>query len=86
MTGLEAEAMIKKYGGDLFPPVESAPLAATHPASLFCDSPPTDTGMELPPDFACEIDRVSVADIGRHAYSAVTKNFSVFKGIVGKIL
>ena len=32
-TGLEAEALIKKYGGDLFTPVELAPMAArTRPA------------------------------------------------------
>ena len=34
-TGLEAEALIKKYGGDLFTPVDLAPSAATHPASFF---------------------------------------------------
>ena len=28
-TDLEAEALIKKYGGDLFSPVELAPMAAT---------------------------------------------------------
>jgi len=59
MTGLEAEAMIIKYGGDLNPPVEPAPLASTtHSAGLFCDSVPTDTGMDLAPDFVREYDCV----------------------------
>ena len=34
LTGREAEAMIKKYGGDLFAPVEPAPMAASHTASF----------------------------------------------------
>ena len=51
LTGLEAEAMIKKYGGDLFNPVESAPMATAHTASFFCDSVPSDSGLKLPPDF-----------------------------------
>ena len=61
-TGLEAEALIKKYGGDLFTPVELAPMAATQPASFFRESLPTSSGIELPPDFSREIDRVSVAN------------------------
>ena len=52
LTGQKAEAMIMKYGGDLHTPAEPAPLAATHSASLFCDSLPVDTGMKLAPDFA----------------------------------
>ena len=51
-TGLEAEALIKKYGGDLFTPVELAPMAATQPASFFRESLPTSSGIELPPDFS----------------------------------
>ena len=58
LTGLEAEAMIKNYGGDLFNPVESAPLAATHPASFFCVPLPVFTGLNLPPEFIREFDRV----------------------------
>ena len=50
-TGLEAEALIKIYGGDLFIPVELAPMAATQPASFFRESLPTSSGIELPPDF-----------------------------------
>ena len=49
LTGHEAEAMIKKYGGDLFNPVESAPMATAHTASFFCDSVPSDSGLKLHP-------------------------------------
>ena len=79
VTGLEAEAMIKKYGGDLFPPVESAPLATTHRASLFRDSLPADTGMNLPPDFAREFDRVATANNDRSVSKAVAKHFRFSK-------
>ena len=57
LAGQEAEAMIMKYGGDLHRSAEPAPMAATQPASLFCDSVPVDTGMKLPPVFAREFDR-----------------------------
>jgi len=63
LAGNEAEALILKYGGDFSDSAkESAPMAATQPASLFCDAVPLDTGIKLLPDFAREYDRVSVAD------------------------
>ena len=68
MTGLEAEAMINKYGGDLHPPVEPAPLAlTTHSASLFCVACPFYTGMNLAPDFVREYVRVASAAIDRRS-------------------
>ena len=54
-------------------------MAATHPASLFCDSLPFVTGMKLPPDFAREFVRVSVAGDNRQACAAVGKNFPFSK-------
>ena len=42
--------------------METAPLAAAHTASLFCESLPIETGMELAPDFVREYDRVAAAD------------------------
>ena len=46
-TGLEAEALIKKYGGDLFTPVELAPMAArTRPA--FSVKPSDNYGYSMP--------------------------------------
>ena len=78
LAGTEAEAMILKYGGDLHTPAEPAPLAATHSASLFCASLPVDTGMKLPPDFAREFDRVSVAGNNRQVCTSA-KNFAFRK-------
>ena len=52
-------------------------MAATQPASLFCDSVPVVTGINLPPVFAREFDRVSVADNNRQACASVGKNFRI---------
>ena len=83
LTGLEAEAMIIKYGGDLFNPVESAPMATAHTASFFCDSVPSDSGLKLPPDFVRKFDRVALSDIDRNRRisSTFAKKFSVFEGM-----
>ena len=54
-------------------------MAASHTASFFCDSVPVDSGLELPIDFAREIDRVAVADNDRRAVAAVAKNFRFSK-------
>ena len=87
MTGREAEAMIAKYGGDLHPPVEPAPLAfPTHSAGLFCDALPPDPGMNLPPDFAREYDRVASADLDRRTSRAIADNFRFSKDSSEKYL
>ena len=48
-------------------------MAATQPASFFRETFPLNTGIELPPDFSREIDRVSVSD--RPAATAIAKGF-----------
>ena len=78
-TGLEAEAMILKYGGDLFNPAESAPLATAHTASFFCESVPLDSGLNLPPDFIREFYRVALDGHDQRTAKTVAKNFSVLK-------
>ena len=76
-AGIEAEAMILKYGGDFAVPEEPASMATAQPASLFCDAVPVDTGIKLLPDFAREYDRVSVTDINRQSCAAVGRNFRI---------
>ena len=79
LTGLEAEAMIKKYGGDLHGPEEPAPLASTtHSAGLFCVSLPN-PGMNLAPDFVREYDRVASSDFDRRSARVVADNFRFSK-------
>ena len=87
MTGLEAEAMIKKYGGDLHPPVEPAPLAfTTHSAGLFCDSLPPDPGLNLAPDFVREYDRIASTDLDRRTARVIADNFRFSKDSSEKYL
>ena len=50
-------------------------MAATPPASFFRGTYPVNTGIELPPDFSREIDRVSVINDARPSAKAIAKGF-----------